>query len=96
MKCSGIKRLEVGDHLCQCWVFVWKKCSCEASLWYIIGIDFEGGFETELMTVIEGEAIIKLGNFASWEQQHSTHAGVLRVTILETWRGDVTESQKRP
>lgn len=46
------------------------------------------------MAVFEGEAIMQLGNFATYqEQQHSTPAGVLRITILETWRG---EDQKRP
>lgn len=44
------------------------------------------------MAVSEGAAIMQLGNFASCQQQHSTHSGVLRVAILVTGRGkDITE-----
>lgn len=46
------------------------------------------------MAVFEGEAIMQLGNFASCQQQQ--HFGVLRITILETQRGeDVTEKARR-
>lgn len=50
-----------------------------------------------LMTVFEGEAKMQWGNFASCQQQqHSTCVGVLRITILETWRGeDPTEKARR-
>lgn len=61
---------------------------------YILESVFEVGFERRGLS--EAVAIVQLGNFASCQQQHSTHSGVLRVAMSETRRGeDITEKARR-
>lgn len=49
---------------------------------YILESVFEVGFERRGLS--EAVAIMQLGNFASCQQQLSTHSGVLRVAMSET------------